>query len=794
MGAIVMLACSELRRRWRSVTVLTLLVAFAGAVVLALVGGARRTETSLARFEHDSRSADVEFDAGDVTPAQVDELRHSPGVAAVAQLQQLTLVSRTGPFQNQFLPSAAQIDHRFGTEVDRARVVEGRAAHLDAVDELTIGEGLATLLHLGVGDHLRFASFSPADVEQADTALDLHGPNVTFRIVGIVRRPLDLGGRGAVGGVIVPTPAFLDRYRDEIGSFSGAVLRVRTVHGKADVDRATRAARGIFRESPSFGVTNLNIEGQGAQNAIDVTTVGLYLAAAIAALTALVGIAIALSREISLGDTNQLTLSSLGLRPRDRVAASAAIGLPVAVVGAVGAVIGAVLASSIFPIGVAAKAEPDPGLRVDGAIIGIGLIVIAGSVAVLAVAAGLRTARATRPRAEAVAPSLSARATAEAGAPPPVAVGVRFALDRGRQRHALPVRSSLLGAAFGVLVVVAVLMFTSGLHHLVHTPAQYGWTWDLVGYDQPASPPSGRDCGPITTTLTADRSFSAVASVCSSGVDVGGRPVTAWGFQQLRGSVQPEIVDGRAPHTDGEVALGADTLAALGQHVGGRVRITGEARSANFRIVGQAVLPGITDPEPIADGVALTSAALDRLGASGGWNFVVKLAPGVDRDAAIRAQRKASVFGGPITPTLPAEIDRVRQIRRLPLALAVFVAVIALVAVGLALVSSLRRRRRELAVLKTLGFTRRQVRATVAWQASTVAAVGLVIGIPLGLLVGTSVWRRVADELGVSGEPTWPVLGIALLAVGALLAVNVIAAFPARRAANTQPAVVLRSE
>lgn len=86
------------------------------------------------------------------------------------------------------------------------------------------------------------------------------------------------------------------------------------------------------------------------------------------------------------------------------------------------------------------------------------------------------------------------------------------------------------------------------------------------------------------------------------------------------------------------------------------------------------------------------------------------------------------------------------------------------------------------------------LRATVAWQASTVAVVGLVIGIPLGLLVGTFVWRRVAEELGVSPDPAWPILGVALLIVGALVAVNFIAAVPARRAARTRPAVVLRSE
>jgi len=56
------------------------------------------------------------------------------------------------------------------------------------------------------------------------------------------------------------------------------------------------------------------------------------------------------------------------------------------------------------------------------------------------------------------------------------------------------------------------------------------------------------------------------------------------------------------------------------------------------------------------------------------------------------------------------------------------------------------------------------------------------------------VWLAVADELGVATDPTWPVLGVVLLVPAAFLAVNVIAMFPAVRAANTRPAAVLRSE
>jgi ABC-type lipoprotein release transport system permease subunit len=127
-------------------------------------------------------------------------------------------------------------------------------------------------------------------------------------------------------------------------------------------------------------------------------------------------------------------------------------------------------------------------------------------------------------------------------------------------------------------------------------------------------------------------------------------------------------------------------------------------------------------------------------------------------------------------------------------ALGALVAVVALVAVGFALVTAVRRRRRDLAVLKTLGFDRRQVRSTVAWHATTVAGIGLVVGIPLGLVTGRLAWRMVADELGVGTDPTRPALAILFVVPVALVAVNLVAALPARRAARTRPAVVLRSE
>jgi len=148
----------------------------------------------------------------------------------------------------------------------------------------------------------------------------------------------------------------------------------------------------------------------------------------------------------------------------------------------------------------------------------------------------------------------------------------------------------------------------------------------------------------------------------------------------------------------------------------------------------------------------------------------------------------------PIPPAVPAEIERIRQIDAFPAILAGLTVVIAGIAMAYTLVVSVRRRRRELAILRTVGFTRGQVRAAVAWQATTLALIGLVLGIVLGFVVGERVWHTVANDIGVSPSIDVPVLGVVLLIPLTLLVANVIAAIPARSAARTPPAVALRAE
>jgi ABC-type lipoprotein release transport system permease subunit len=115
-------------------------------------------------------------------------------------------------------------------------------------------------------------------------------------------------------------------------------------------------------------------------------------------------------------------------------------------------------------------------------------------------------------------------------------------------------------------------------------------------------------------------------------------------------------------------------------------------------------------------------------------------------------------------------------------------------AVGHTLVTTVRRRRRDLAVLKALGFQPHQVSSTVAWQATLLAVVGLAVGLPLGVAIGRWTWSLVANGLGVVNRPVVPLAGLAIIVAAGVLAANLLAALPAWAAARTRPALALRTE
>ena len=105
-----------------------------------------------------------------------------------------------------------------------------------------------------------------------------------------------------------------------------------------------------------------------------------------------------------------------------------------------------------------------------------------------------------------------------------------------------------------------------------------------------------------------------------------------------------------------------------------------------------------------------------------------------------------------------------------------------------------QRRRRDIAILKTMGFVRRQVLALVAWQSGTFAALSLLIGIPLGILVGRGAWALFAGKLGIGSSSVVPGIRIVLCVPAVLLVALMVAVGPAWFASRLQPAKVLQSE
>ncbi len=141
-----------------------------------------------------------------------------------------------------------------------------------------------------------------------------------------------------------------------------------------------------------------------------------------------------------------------------------------------------------------------------------------------------------------------------------------------------------------------------------------------------------------------------------------------------------------------------------------------------------------------------------------------------------------------------AAIVNATQMGGQPLALALGLAAAAMLSLALTVLTSVRRRRRELALLKTLGMTRRQLRAIVAWQTTLTLVIALVVGVPLGVAAGRWAWHGFAGSLGVAPVTVVPVLLLAAGCAAVLLAGNLLTSFPAAVAARTPAAGTLRTE
>jgi hypothetical protein len=307
--------------------------------------------------------------------------------------------------------------------------------------------------------------------------------------------------------------------------------------------------------------------------------------------------------------------------------------------------------------------------------------------------------------------------------------------------------------------------------------------------------------GQAAALLDHDKDVAAWTGVWFGTARIDGQTVPFIGAS-ADAPVGPPLLSGHGLQGSGEVVLGAATLAQLHKRVGDTVTVSdGAARPFGLRVVGTATLPslGIANDQHTEMGVGALLPYQRIPGASFGEpnNILVTLRPGANL-AAQRSllQRLVPADAGGVVSGVqrPAEIVNYRSMGTTPALLAAALAAGALGSLWLTLIASVRRRRKDLAVLKTLGFTRRQLAATVAWQSTAAVAAGTIVGVPLGIALGRYLWDLFARQISVVPEPTVPATTALIVILGALATANLVAVLPARAAARTPAATLLRAE
>jgi hypothetical protein len=789
MAAVWYRCRAQLRGQWRGLVVIALLVGLATATVLTALAGARRTSSLFDRYLRATRTHDVWLDFqvnADVDPTLVDRIEALPQVDTLARLASVAIWPK-----DMYVPFLATIDGRYGVTVDRYPIVAGRQADPGVADEVMLSEDISRRLNAPVGSRVTLGTYTPdqADaLEEAQGDLPFGGPDVTLTVVGVVRTGNDLVSRSGDLTVSILTPAFYEQYRDRILTINlNAVVRLRG--GPSAITAFTAGVRRLTGDETTISIEPTDTgAAEGLHDGFRVLSAGLFVFAAVTAAAALVALSTVLGRRALNATADDPVLAAIGMSVRQRGLAAGGPVVPAVLAGAVLGAVGAFGASTFMPVGIARRAELSRGFDADWPVLLLGVLAVTVLVAAIALVGSWRQARRATAQLAAPRPHTALAVGRGLTALGPVAsVGGRMALEPGRGRTAVPVRPALLGSLVGIGAVLGALGLSASLDRLVATPSRYGWAWDLSVV------------GPDINLLEQNPDIAAVAEGrFNVPLVIDGRQTPAMGLASKLGEISPTVVEGRPARSAGEIVLGTDTLARLHRSVGDTVTAEGPAGIRRLHVVGRGVFAAPEDPLPLSDGAALSLADLDTLGLADGSHegqsyvrYVVRWAPGVDATAArARLAGHYELIG----PRPPPEVQKLTEVQALPRILAGFLASIAAVAIGYALVTGVTRRRRDFAVLRTLGFTGRQVSAAVAWQASTITALGVAVGIPLGLVVSRIVWAQLAGGLGVATDSAVPTFALVVAVPAALLAANLIAFVPGRVAARTQPANALRSE
>jgi ABC-type lipoprotein release transport system permease subunit len=771
-----------------SLVLLGVLGGVAAGLAIASYDGAQRSGTAYQRMRDELHAADAvlfpsQVEIGDFDAAALEDL---PEVESWGGFS-LNPSSIDGvPYGSPFITSGNDWFER----IEGARVLEGRLPDpsnerevvvtepvLDELPQLDLGSTM-TWRNLSLEQAAEFEFEPPPDFDWTTAA----GPVTELEVVGIVRLPIESVAPFANDGMLLTSPAWAAAHFDEVPIwFTNAVVRLR--NGDDDVP-ALQASIARLTGRSDIPVKNLATDIKRVQRSLDIERTALLVFSATVALTALVLVGQAIVRATASGTAAVIALRAMG-------ATNAALGVGLAApmlatltsALAVAAVVG-VVGTYWFPIGLARRVDTDAGIHVDLARL-LGGLALTGLVVALVIGATAvvlqRPARARRPRRTV----LMSWAT-KAGVNVPTALGASLALDAGPSR-APRSRLAIVASVAGVVAVIGALTIVHAIDDTVEHPERTGANWDFVV-----------DGGGIASeqealdAVAGESDISAMAFEGHRATDVGGFDVPVYALDVKKGVLEFTLTRGAPPQALDEIALGPATMQLLDVEIGEVVEVGRSGRPMS--VVGVALLT--QQPHSAFDeGGWVTAEAYQSLADSSGGSVydevLITIADGADPDSVAARLPPHWLLS---VPADSADVNNLVQVRRLPIYLAAFVALLALGAVAHALFTGVRERARELAVLRALGVTARQAAAAVTWQAIVTGLIAVVAGVPIGVLVGRRVWRAISDELSFVyvGPLATAVLAIAVPAC--LIACLLLAIYPARGTARRPITETLREE
>ena len=759
LTAALRIARADLLAR-RGQTALTALAIFAAATALVVTFALRAgIDDPFADAQKATRGADVGIGRGQFTAEQIRALTARPGVIASdtrpAAFAAAPLGRGTVDVRLEGLPAPdARVDVPHVTDGRRPNAPDEVLLERSFARETGLRPGRALRLHARPGGRDQTLTVTGLAVTTEQASFPHWEPALAWAQDGTVH---SLGGArtGTRVGVRLAdpetAPAYIAQAQNQLGDVSFVDWH--------DV-------RDTITDQTN---TNTIIIG--------VNTLLALIAACFTVATVISGRVLAQRREIGL-------LKAIGLTPKGVVATLVGEYLLVALAaGLLGLVAGAAIAPLLLEPMASLLATPTPSAFAPAplsASLPLVLIAVAICTAIPAIRAGrLNTVEALaigRANARGKA-SRAARAAAALRLPATMRLGVKDAFA-GRARAIL----SVAALAMMVITLVAALSMEATYGKVIGDPALRAKPWDIrvdAGQLDPAQALAAVREVPTTRVTT----ISGLTATGPNGHEVNVRALGD-GFQHFRYAVP----DGRMIERPGEAIVGRGLLDTQHLKVGDRLTLRAAGTPVRVTIVGRHVEPDDDGEVAIVSASTLPPALRSQLA---GTAVIAGLPPGSDQRAVQRRLEGAGMSAELVSDEVRQERADVRPI--------VYGSSLLLVAVGLVnLLTTLllvtRERSRDYGIFKAVGLTPRGVLAVVNSGGAVLGLIAIVVGIPAGIAIFRALMAVMSPSEGTDIVGTPGVLALALI-VPVVLAVTALASsLPARRAARTSAAVVLRAE